>query len=54
MNLVPFVKALALGEVTMEHGDFALPVRKARLEALDGLGCERDFGDKDNDGLALL
>ncbi len=54
MDLIPFVMALAVGEVAVEHGDALAALGEAGLEALDGLRGEADFGDEDERGLALL
>ena len=55
-NLVPFVVALAGGEMAVQDGDERLqrPRAKASFEALDSLGRERDFGDEDDGALALF
>src|SRR5208282_1210400 len=54
--LVPFVMALAGGEMAVQHRDQRLqrPGAEPRLEALDRLRREGDFRDEDNRALALL
>lgn len=51
-DTVPFVEAFALGKVGVKNGNFIDHFREAGFEALDGLGGEGDFGNKNNDILA--
>ena len=49
-DAVPFVEALALGEVRVQHGDLVLHGGEAGFEAADGLGREGNFRNEDEDG----
>lgn len=49
-DAVPFIEALALGEVRVEDGDLVGEVGEAGFEATDGLWGEGDFRDEDEDG----
>lgn len=51
-DAVPLVEAFALGEGGVEDGDEFGGLAKAGLEALYGLGSERDFGKENDDGFA--
>ena len=51
-DTVPFVEAFALGKVGVKNGNFIDHFREAGFEALDGLGGEGDFANKNNDILA--
>ena len=51
---MPFVEAFALGEVGVENGDLVLQAGEAGFEVLDSLRGERDLGDENEDGAAVI
>ena len=52
MNLVPFIVALALGQMTVQNRDVVLRFSEPAFEAFHRLRRERDFGNE-NDGRAF-
>src|SRR4029077_6611601 len=52
MDFIPFVVALARGEMAGKDRLFLLGVGKARFESLDGLGSEGNLGHKYERGAA--
>src|SRR5262249_41387380 len=48
MNLVPFIVALALGQMTVQNSDVILCLGEPALEAFHCLWRKRDFGDENN------
>ena len=48
MNLVPFVVALALGQMSVQHRDCILRLGEPAFEALDGLRRKRNFRDEND------
>ena len=53
-DAVPFVEAFALGEMGVENGDLVLESCEAGFEVLHGLGRERNLGNEDKNGPALI
>src|SRR5207237_7434528 len=48
MDLVPFVVALAFGQMTVQHRNPCVHLSETPFAALDSLGCERNFRDADD------
>jgi hypothetical protein len=51
MDPVPFIVALAIGEMTVQHGD---DITEPPPKPLNRLGRERDFRNEDNGAFALI
>ena len=48
MNFVPFIVALAFGQMAVQHGDRVLRFGKTAFETLHRLGRKRNFRDENN------
>ena len=48
MNLVPFIVAFALGQMTVQNSDVVLRLCEPAFEAFHRLRRKRDFGDENN------
>ena len=54
MDLVPFIVALAFGQMTVQNGNDFVQLGKTAFEALDCLGGERNFRDENDRTFAAL
>src|SRR5438128_1882895 len=54
MDLVPFIVALAFGQMAVQNGNYFVHFGKPALESLHRLGRERNFRDENNRAFIAL